>query len=42
MWKKIELNYIQGMFELAAQWCQLALIDLFRTAGPLNIAKIER
>ncbi|ROV97146.1 hypothetical protein VMCG_07448 [Cytospora schulzeri] len=42
IWKKIESNYSQGMYDLAELWCRLALSPALVTSGPLNIGKIQR
>lgn len=42
IWKKIEANYSQGQYDLAENWCRLALSPVFSNSGPLNNAKIQR
>ncbi|KAK3941777.1 meiosis protein SPO22/ZIP4 like-domain-containing protein [Diplogelasinospora grovesii] len=42
IWKQLEANFGQGDYELAENWCQLALHKVFRNGSPSNIAKLER
>ncbi|KAK4120894.1 SPO22-domain-containing protein [Parathielavia appendiculata] len=41
LWKKLELNYGQGQYDLAESWCQLALHKVFHNCGAGNSSKLE-
>ncbi|KAK4141165.1 meiosis protein SPO22/ZIP4 like-domain-containing protein [Dichotomopilus funicola] len=41
LWKKLELNYVQGQYDLAESWCQLGLHDTFENCGAENKSKLE-
>ncbi|KAJ0162227.1 hypothetical protein CTA2_4896 [Colletotrichum tanaceti] len=42
IWKKIEVNYNQGHFDIADGWCQVALQPLFQNGGPSNMSRLGR
>ncbi|KAI8294264.1 Transcriptional regulator [Colletotrichum sp. SAR11_240] len=42
MWKKIEVNYNQGHFQLAEGWCRIALQSIFENGGPANRSRLCR
>lgn len=42
LWKKIELNYTIGQYDIAEKWCRLATHPIFEKSGELNMAKISR
>ncbi|KAF9871179.1 hypothetical protein CkaCkLH20_11348 [Colletotrichum karsti] len=42
VWQKIETNYQQGRFDLAASWCLIGLQRIFENGGPANIARLCR
>ncbi|TEA13067.1 Zinc cluster transcription factor acuM [Colletotrichum sidae] len=42
MWKKIEINYNQGQFDVAEGWCRLALEKIFDNGGPANKSGLGR
>ncbi|CCF34294.1 hypothetical protein CH063_06320, partial [Colletotrichum higginsianum] len=42
IWKKIEVNYSQGHFDIADGWCQVALQPLFQNGGPANMSRVGR
>lgn len=42
IWKKLEVNFNNKAFDLAAVWCQLALIPVLKDADPATIAMLGR
>ncbi|WQF82317.1 Putative meiosis specific protein Spo22/ZIP4/TEX11 [Colletotrichum destructivum] len=42
IWKKIEITYSQGHFDIADSWCQVALQPLFQNGGPANMSRLGR
>ncbi|KAI9770778.1 MAG: hypothetical protein M1840_003028 [Geoglossum simile] len=42
LWKQVESHFGQGMYEIAASWCRVALHEVFAKSGEFNNAKIAR
>jgi hypothetical protein len=42
IWMKLESDYGQGQYDLAENWCRLALHKIFSNCGPANTSKLER
>lgn len=42
MWKSIETNYNQKIYDAAAAWCEFSLHAVFGNSGGLNTGKLQR
>ena len=42
LWKRIESNCAQVLYEAGEGWCRLALHQIFEKAGEMNKGRISR
>ncbi|KAG4436689.1 hypothetical protein IFR05_007837 [Cadophora sp. M221] len=42
LWRRIESNYSQKLYDAAEKWCRLAMHQIFAKSGELNMARLYR